>query len=33
MNKQSVDEKGGNLEDREENWAMKIFFGVCDKTL
>jgi hypothetical protein len=33
MNKQSVHETGGNLEDREENWPMNIFLGVCDKTL
>jgi len=33
MNKQSVDEIGGTLEYREENWEMNIFLGVCDKTL
>ena len=33
MNKQTVDEAGGNLEEREENWAMNIFLGVCDNTL
>jgi hypothetical protein len=33
MNKQSVDETGGNLEDRVENWALNFFLGVRDKTL
>lgn len=33
MNKRYVDETGGNLEEREGNWAMNIFLGVCDKTL
>jgi len=33
VNRQSVDETSDNLEDREENCAMTIFLGVCDKTL
>jgi hypothetical protein len=30
-NKHSAGVTGGNLKDREENWAMNIFRGVCDK--
>jgi hypothetical protein len=33
MNTQYVDETGGHLEDEEENWAMNVFLGSCDKTV